>query len=37
MFRRFLPKALRSKTPLVPVLRLTGVIGGGDRPVFARP
>lgn len=27
MFRRFLPKALRSKTPLVPVLRLTGVIG----------
>lgn len=31
MLRRFLPKALRSKTPLVPVLRLGGVIGGGGR------
>lgn len=31
MFRRFLPKALRSKTTLVPVLRLEGVIGGGGR------
>ncbi|MFK7791179.1 MAG: S49 family peptidase [Devosiaceae bacterium] len=31
MLRKYLPKALRSKTPLVPVLRLTGVIGGGDR------
>ncbi|MBV6657991.1 MAG: S49 family peptidase [Devosiaceae bacterium] len=31
IFRRYLPKALRPKTPLVPVLRLTGVIGGGGR------
>lgn len=31
MLRRYLPKPLRSKAPLVPVLRLTGVIGGGDR------
>lgn len=31
MLRRYLPKALRSKTPVVPVLRLTGVIGGGGR------
>lgn len=28
MFRRYLPKSFRSKTPHVPVLRLTGVIGG---------
>ena len=28
MLRRYLPKALRPKTPLVPVLRLSGVIGG---------
>ncbi len=28
MLRRYLPKSLRSKTPVVPVLRLTGVIGG---------
>lgn len=31
MFRRYLPKALRPKTPVVPVLRLSGVIGSGDR------
>lgn len=31
MLRRFLPKALRSKTTIVPVLRLGGVIGGGGR------
>lgn len=28
MLRRYLPKSFRSKTPHVPVLRLTGVIGG---------
>jgi signal peptide peptidase SppA len=31
MFRRFIHKVLRSKTVLVPVLRLDGVIGGGGR------
>ncbi|MEM6381177.1 MAG: S49 family peptidase [Pseudomonadota bacterium] len=31
MLRRYLPKAIRPKTPLVPVLRLSGVIGGGGR------
>ena len=31
MFRRYLPKALRPKTPVVPVLRLSGVIRSGDR------
>ena len=33
--RRFLPKPLRPKTPLVPVLRLQGVIGG-DGGRFSR-
>ncbi len=31
MLRKYLPKQFRSKKPIVPVLRLTGVIGAGDR------
>lgn len=31
MLRKYLPKRFRSKKPVVPVLRLTGVIGAGDR------
>ena len=30
MLRRYLPRQFRSKTPLVPVLRLVGVIGGDN-------